>query len=431
MGKSRLIEEFIKEKDAVSVLIVPKEERQIARDIEREIRSKLGYSPPFTSVTDAISYLFEKGVELVWIDEFPNLLAANPDVSTVLPELLEKYKNKEMLFIVSGSHAGMMKHTLPNAAINTRTAGKSPPLNHATATLNLKPLTLRTAIEILNDLGVDSPQQQIGFYCIFGGIPYHYKLIEKLANRSIEGAVSALFYEFGAQLCEEGDAILRPAFGSSYARYYAVLEAIGGSSVPLDEISQRVGLKPATLTRYLNALYTDFRLLGRDLPFNEDPSGKGGVYYIKDSMLAFWFSSVYGKRHTPTKEELDSFIASRFEIFCREYLSSYLEERGKTVKSAGRWWGQVELEGGRQERREINLVIETDKALYLGDCKWASQKAGGAELKRLVESSRALAGTGAAQEKAVRFVLFSREGFESMASGESLLFDSDMIVKGL
>ena len=55
VGKSRLIVEFAKDKKNISLLIVPKEERQVAKDLEEEIRSKMGYSPAFNSLKDAYS----------------------------------------------------------------------------------------------------------------------------------------------------------------------------------------------------------------------------------------------------------------------------------------------------------------------------------------------------------------------------------------
>ncbi len=69
IGKSRLIDEFMKNKKAISLLIVPKEEKQVAGDLEVEIRLKTGYSPAFNSLKDALEYLFEQNFGLVFLDE--------------------------------------------------------------------------------------------------------------------------------------------------------------------------------------------------------------------------------------------------------------------------------------------------------------------------------------------------------------------------
>jgi len=156
IGKSRLIDEFTKEKTAINVLIVPKEEKQVAKDIEDEIRLKLGYSPPFSSFRDAVEYLFEHKAELICFDEFPNTIVVNEAIPYELQRLWDKSKEKKnLLLIISGSYVGLMNRLF--------TAKKAPLFNRATNTINLQPLPLKTIAQILNDLGVSVPSEQLSF----------------------------------------------------------------------------------------------------------------------------------------------------------------------------------------------------------------------------------------------------------------------------
>jgi hypothetical protein len=418
IGKSRLIDEFAKGKKAISVLIVPKKERQVAKDVEDEVRLKMGYSPSFNSLKDALEYLFEQNADLVCLDEFSNVLVVNEAIPYELQRLWDKYKDsRDVMFVVSGSYAGMM-----NRLFATK---KAPLFNRATNSLDLQQLSFSTVVHILTDLGVLSPIEQVSFYCVFGGVPFYYVLLEKLQSRSFEDVVNSLFFDVGAQLKEEGENILRQEFGNAYARYYAVLEAISAGYVSMNEISQKVGVRSTTLAKYLKALQHDFKIVERIVPFGEKPArSKKGLYFIQDNTLAFWFSEVYGKPSVPSKQELSAFIGKRFEILCRQCLARYLAVNGERTLWVGKWWGPVKVRE-KSEQREIDVVVETDKAIYFGECKWTDQKLGDREQNWLKESSKAVAKA----KKPVKFVLFSKKGFQISHDEDVLLFDAEQLVQ--
>ena len=193
----------------------------------------------------------------------------------------------------------------------------------------------------------------------------------------------------------------------------------------MNEISQKVGVRSTTLTKYLKAFMHDFKIVERIVPFGEKLArSKKGLYFIVDNTLAFWFSEVYGKLTTPLKEELTSFIGKRFEMLCWQFLCEFLIERGERLLAAGKWWGAVKVKG-RSEQREIDIVIETDKAIYVGKCKWTQHKIGRRELNWLKESAQAIMAT----EKPVKFVIFSKSGFETFADKDALLFEASHLVK--
>jgi len=419
VGKSRLIEEFTKGKKAINVFIVPKEEKQVAKDIEAEVRREFGYAPSFNSFREAMEYLFEKEAKIVCFDEFPNTLTINEAIPYELQRLWDKYKDaKSMLLIVSGSYVGLMNRLF--------TSKKAPLFNRATNTINLQPLSFKTVIEILKEFGISTSSQHISFYCVFGGIPYYYLLIEKLEDRSFHSVVKSLFFDVGAQLRDEGESILRQEFGNAYAKYYAILEAIHAGHVSMNEISQEVGIRSTTLTKYMKALQQDFRIIGRIVPFGENPlRSKKGLYFIQDNTMAFWFSRVYGKRTSPTVEEENFLISKRFELLCRDFLANYLTKKGEIVQKTGKWWGNVKVAKEKSEQRDIDLIVETEKVLYIGECKWTDKKVGLGELEHLQESSKALTNT----KKTVKFVLFAKNGFAFSPTSDVILFSSEEIVQ--
>ncbi len=115
-------------------------------------------------------------------------------------------------------------------------------------------------------------------------------------------------------------------------------------------------------------------------------------------------------------------------MFCKDALAGYLENRGERILKSGKWWGQVEAEEKKFGQREIDLVVETDKALYVGECKWSEQKIGESTLKQLQASAKYIV---AKTKKPVKWVLFSKEGFNNdiQETKDLLLFDAPKLIE--
>lgn len=409
IGKSRLVYEFLAKNKGLKILIVPKEEKQVAADFA-EILADKTYTPSFNTVKEALEYFFVNSKErILYIDEFPNFLEVNPAIPYELQRLWELYKEKtNKILILSGSYVSMMDKIF--------TKQKAPLFNRATAKIILPALKPAIIWRIQNDLGITHQDDQIENYCIFGGVPYYYEILE---DQTQKGLIDSFFFGVG-QLREEGQDILRQEFGSTYKKYFSILEAIGNGLVSAGEIANKVGLRQTTLSKYMQALQNDFKLIGRVVPFDQNPyRSKKGVYFVKDNLLAFWFSYVYGKTQAPAKNELNSFFGKRFEFLCSEFLTDWLMKKGERIVKVGRWWGNVEVEKGKFEQREIDLVIETDEAFYIGECKWSDNKIGEKELLHLKQAVNALK-----TKKPVRWVLFNKKGFKIAETNEVLLFDS-------
>ncbi|MCL2135720.1 MAG: ATP-binding protein [Candidatus Bathyarchaeota archaeon] len=81
IGKSRLIDEFLKDKDCAKILVVPKEEKLVASDFATALSN--GYTPSFNTVESALEYFFNVSKKkILYIDEFPNLIEVNTAIPT-------------------------------------------------------------------------------------------------------------------------------------------------------------------------------------------------------------------------------------------------------------------------------------------------------------------------------------------------------------
>ncbi|MDG7043219.1 MAG: ATP-binding protein [Nitrososphaerota archaeon] len=291
VGKSRLVDEFMKENDGYRAFAVPKEEKMVAGDFADALSEGDGYRPVFNTVRDAFEYFLARAEKrIMYVDEFPNLLEVNPSIPFELQKLWERYSGStDKVLILSGSYVGLMDRIF--------TRRKAPLFGRAAFRLVLDPLDQRTIWEIQEgELGVTDPALMIANYCIFGGIPYYYEVMAKQGGSS--SAVD-LFFDVGP-LREEGQDVLRQEFGGSYKKYFSILEAIGHGLASAGEIGNRIGIRQTTLSKYLIALQNDFKLVRREVPFGQNPyRSKKGAYVLADNRLAFWFSLVRGRDRAP------------------------------------------------------------------------------------------------------------------------------------
>jgi uncharacterized protein len=411
IGKSRLIDEFLKNKDHTKVLIVPKEEKQVAEDFATALAD--GYKPSFSNVEESLEYFFNNFKKrILYVDEFPNLIDVSPSIPYVFQRVWEKYKDSTLkILIFSGSYVSMMDKIF--------TRQKAPLFNRAGYQMVLQPLPIKVIWEMQEDLGVKATEK-VSNYCIFGGVPYYYELLTK---RGTKEAINTLFFDVAAPLKEEGQNILRQEFGGAYKKYFSIIEAIGAGVISSSEIANRLGVSQTTLSKYVIALQRDFQLVERIVPFGQNPlRSKKGVYSIKDNTIAFWFNNVYGKLAPPSEEALNEFISRRFEMFCKDFLAGYLNSKGESVIRTGRWWGQIEVRPKEFEEREIDVIVETKNNIFVGECKWTNKKFPFTELERLEESSRALK-----TKKSIKKVLFSKKGFEFKEADDIMIFDPGKI----
>lgn len=407
IGKSRLIDEFLKNKDHAKILIVPKEEKQIAGDFAIALAD--GYKPSFNNVEEALEYFFNNFKKrILYIDEFPNLIDVNASLPYVFQRVWEKYKDNTLkTLIFSGSYVSMMDKIF--------TRQKAPLFNRAGYQMVLQPLPFKVIWEMQEDLGFKA-REKVTNYCVLGGVPYYYELLTK---RGSEEAVNNLFFDVAAPLKEEGQNVLRQEFGGAYKKYFSIIEAIGAGIVSGSEIANRLGVSQTTLSKYVMSLQRDFQLVERIVPFGQNPQrSKKGVYSIKDNTIAFWFNNVYGKLAPPREEELNEFVSRRFEMFCKDFLAEYLEGKGESVVKTGRWWGQTEIKPREFEDREIDVIVETKNSIFVGECKWTNKKIRFTEIEHLEESSKALK-----TKKPIKKVLFSKKGFEFKEATDMMLFD--------
>lgn len=381
IGKTRLVREFLSSKRLryLDFFFSVKSERLLLDDFSREIELKLGYSPKFENFQDFLRYIERINVDAIFFDEFQNVLKINPSMASDLQAFIDRNSDLPLLLIISGSYLGMMKRLFAQR--------KAPLYGRSTLFMELSPLRPSAVFQMLSDLGVGDPQEKIVFYGLFGGVPKYYELLELFGPKPpLELIADAVRYS--SFITSEGEGLLLDEFGKAYKTYYSILKAISIGRNRLVEIANAVGMKPGSISKYLDALENYYGLISREEPVL---NGKRSRYVIKDYFLNFWFSMI-----EPWKAAIDS---SDYEPFFRalevdfpgyfgrvfeRIVSDILRDlNGKllTFDLIGPQWGR---------NYEIDLVAVNTKgkeATFI-EAKWRDNVDGPREIGRLIAKSQ-------------------------------------------
>jgi hypothetical protein len=370
VGKSELIEHFIRGKEGVRLLAREEAETIQLRRFSERLASFFGdevlKKNPFSSWDAFFTYLAEKSKEriVIALDEFPYLAGENPALPSIIQDYWDNRLKKTKIFLIlCGSSISMMEKKV--------LGHKSPLYGRRTGQILLKPFSFKDAFRYL-----EKPiREAVEFYSVFGGMPAYLIQIDRGATLLKNIADKVLKKD--APLYRDVEFLLREELKEP-RYYFSVLHSIAKGNTRIGEIMNDTGLKKGIVAKYLSVL-CDLHLVKREVPVTESLlKSRRGIYVLRDNFFRFWFKYVY-----PHKEEVESgrqgeiikefekalpqYVSSTFEEICREGLLE-MEKRGKIFHftNLGKWWHKGE---------EIDLVgLNKDTGqILLAECKWSEK----------------------------------------------------------
>jgi len=300
-------------------------------------------------------------------DEFQEFYKIESSFFSIMQKLWDKYQNQKNLnIIVAGSVTTLLEKIFYSQ--------KEPLYNRATQKINLGEFDFQTIYTILRDHKKKNIELEelLGFFGIFGGVPYYYQQIFKadLFSHKLIDIIDQLVFSQNAILKNEGREVLIQEFGREHNVYFAILEAIALNANTFSKILNYTKLEESVLARNLIKLENDFSLIKKEKPIFPN-NQKVFRYKINNNFLNFWFRYVYPNQSLIesnfTKEivkninqDLRSLVGIVFEKYCLCYMlnSSYLAN----LHQFGSWWDKL---------GEIDLVLSSkkDKKVIVGECK--------------------------------------------------------------
>ena len=406
VGKTALINEFVKDKDNIFFTGVETNAKQNLDNFSRcimEYNTGIASGASFNSFQMALEHVFElaktKRIVLV-IDEYPYVARASKSLASTLQLLIDKNKDTSKLFLIlCGSSMSYMKdHVLTY---------KAPLYGRRTAQFKIKPFEFLEACRYFKNF---SDVDKALAYGVVGGTPQYLMQLDD--TLSIEENIKNTHLNPSSSIFEEPNNLLKQEVREP-AIYNAVITAIATGSSKMNEISNKIDEDTSVCATYIKNLIT-LGIVKKESPYGEKSSRKT-IYSIEDNMFRFWYrfvpenTSIISRgavdlAYSRIAPEIPSYMGSVFEDICKQYLWKLLLEGKCAVNftDLGRWWG---ANPKTKSQEEIDIMgTDKDSALF-GECKWTNEKVDLGVLETLVERSTLFS------YKKTHFYLFAKTGF--------------------
>lgn len=414
VGKTSLIDEFVKDKKTLYFTAQQKTSRQNLELFSAAAYEALGMPatlPAFTSWNDALAFVVERAKSdegaspIVFVfDEFPYAAQAEPALPSILQSAIDHgFKQTRARIILCGSNEGFMESEVLGS--------KSPLYGRRTMQVHLMPFDYLDAARMLPKV---EPEQLVAYYATFGGTPYYLSQID--AKKTYEENVADLLFDRLGMLCEEPLMLLRQEL-SEPASYNSILDAIGSGATASSQIAEKAGVNPNSVGKYLKTL-DSLGIIEKTSPLGGGTSSKRPIWRLKDPFFSYWyrFVSAYlgtveegmGRAVVPyatSGQVFDTYIGKQFESICLQWIRRQ-SKAGRLAFPAlefGQWWG---TDPKVREEVDIDVVAanKIEREVLVGECKWRNGFDESAAIRTLEERSDLLGGF-----TKRHFVLFTKE----------------------
>lgn len=407
VGKTALINEFIRGKDAISFTGIESTALQNLENLSHAIHryvGGVGEAPIYSSFQSALEAIFKlsENKRLIFsIDEYPYVAKAYKPFSSVLQKLIDKYKdNSQLYLILCGSSMSFMEEQVLGY--------KSPLYGRRTAQFKILPFDFAESKKYFKNF---SDEDMALIYGIVGGTPQY--LLQINDSLSVEDNIKENVLDPNSYLFEEPANLLKQEVQKA-SLYNAIISAIATGSTKISEISVKVGETTSACAICLKKLLM-LGIIKKDTPFKED-STKKTIYLIDDNLFRFWYrfvpqnlsllqNGMIDVAYNSISTGMSTYMGMVFEEICKQYLwrLNRTSKTPATFMELGRWWGNDPKE---KKQVEIDMIAECDKdTAIFGECKWTNEKVDTKVLDTLLYRSSLFAYNN------VYLYLFSKSGF--------------------
>lgn len=407
VGKTAIINEFIKNKKAIYFTGVESNAKQNLQNLSQSILSfeqGMPIESEFSSFQTALDFVFQKSLReriVLVIDEYPYVAKSSNSLASTLQLLIDRHKDKSKLFLIlcGSSMSYMEDHVL---------AYKAPLYGRRTAQIKVQPFGFLEACKYFDSF---SDEDKALAYGVVGGTPqYLLQINDKI---SLKDNIKNIYLNSASFLFEEPTNLLKQEVREP-AIYNAIITAVANGASKLSEIATKVGEETSVCSAYLKNLIS-LEIIKKESPYGEKNSRKT-VYSIEDNMFRFWYRFVADNMsiisrgadelaYKKIEPYLSDYMGAVFEDISKQYLWSILLKGDCPVNFAdiGRWWG---TNPKTRTQEEIDIVgFESKETALFAECKWTNDKVDSGVLDKLVVRSQLFNHT------KKYFFLFSKSGF--------------------
>ncbi len=399
IGKTALIKEYIKDKDAIYFLVtleslpilIDRFKTMIADYFDDDFLRTIEIS----DIKDLFLYITKQKLNrkfIIIIDEFQYLSKLDSSIPSQFQYIVDEIvANSNIHLILCGSIISMMySQTL---------SYNSPLYGRRSSAIKLEPLKPRYLKQFFPN---KSENELIEIYAVLGGVPKYLKIFRD--SDDIFRAIETNILTPSSYLYDEPKFLLQNEINEPVT-YFSIIEAIAMGEHKLGNIASKIGKNVQNITSFINKLI-ELDIIYKEVPITQkDPhKSKKGLYFIKDNFFRFWFSFVLGNKSYlelenyeyvlhKIKTNFNGFVAKTYENLAIEFTL----KKHKLLK-CGRWWNG---------KNEIDIVGVGSDYLIVGECKYSNKKVGIDILEALKDKATMID----SDLPVKKYLLFSKSGF--------------------
>ena len=438
IGKTTLLQEFAKEKNA---LFFDAYETTAKHQLER-ISQIIGSKKTLTAegVCGEISKRAAKEKQLIIIDQYPNIVKADPDFEKTLHKYFaEEWKDLPVkLILCSDAFMLVEKYIKGKKAVWAKDISLD---------LVIEPLGFYESCLFFAD---SSPKEAAFLYGITGGIPYNlarvanmlgvdgfqeYGLVSLPEEDRIKAITTKLFLDKKTKVGLNLEAVMSTEL-RELAYYNYMLTALAKGLNRVNQISAEVEKPKDVVVPYLNSLMT-IGVCKKDTAITEITNRKKTRYSIVNTSTLFWYKYIVPNYEKYVEGDIaglwdalysniDEYMKTVFIKICGEYLADKSEKNQLpfTVEQIGNWWVNDD-EAGTTDGFDLVSLGKCDEkpATIFAQCYYTHEPIEVAQLKTLIEKTKQLHRQGDAF-----YLVFSNAGFHENAITISSAIKNIMLI---
>ncbi len=372
IGKTALVSEFIKDKDAYYYMCRDCTEREQVYTMQSE---SAGIFPENEEIT-GLSKMLEtaaspdkngKRRKIIVLDEFHLCMKESGLTEAITGILSDKDRFENVLFVLCSSSVNWVE--------NEMVQGLGSAARYIIKFMKLKELSF---MELGQWFSRFSIEECIAVNAVTGGVPAYLKLWDE--RKSAPANVKRLFFEEGAPLYREAENVLNTELRELSA-YNTILLSLAQGRCKLNDIYLRTGFSRAKISVYIkNLIKLDVveKVFSADSGNNDN--AQKGLYRIRDNFLDFWYRFVFVNRSVialgrgdvlfeeKLRNEFREYQRESFAELCLEYLK--LMSRHKRLKAEYDRFGSWH---GKKGRIDI-LAADPEGRTIVGICNWGDKR---------------------------------------------------------
>ncbi|KPA18224.1 ATPase [Candidatus Magnetomorum sp. HK-1] len=388
IGKSRLLEEFTKDKSSFFYL-AGKENKKL--QLKRFIREMgVTFDDPFVGKVNVTEWdealtILDRNIHLeaqnnnhtkaiVVFDEFQWMCRGATELLSDLQRFWDKkwMKSGKVFLIVCGSSISFM--------LGEVLSQKSPLFGRRTLSFELTPFN---AVDAALFLPGKTLFEIAEIYMSLGGIPKYLEIINA-SGFSFRKSMSRLAFSPAGYFYDEIHYVLSEQLKET-ENYFTLLKQMANGAKQVNELEQITRIPSGQIMYYLARLCL-LGFISRHIPIGSKLGTKKVRYRLDDYFLRFYFTFIHHNRQRIvlkkdgigfdriTKNRWDAYVGKLFEQFVRDHAEVIANKFGykNEISCIGSFWQNPTK---RKQGVQIDLVIEfIDNTTFICECKWNGNK---------------------------------------------------------